>query len=434
MIHVTQIASSKTEHGSKLSARIQCPNSDLDGKELWICYPADYLDHLSRSADPWIAMLLWPAMRLGQTLRIDAVGSTRLAAVTDELMAIMNCWDSRFRPVEIQLQGQTSDQPGNGVTASFFSGGVDSFYTVLKNQSDHPAGDHRISHLIFAHGFDVRLHDDELHNLILPSIQRCADELGCTLVPCATNIRDVIPEALVTWRMGHGPALAGMALGLPGLWNRILVPATQTYKNLLPNGSHPLLDPLWSTESMQLIHDGAEATRLAKVKTIATSELALRHLRVCWKNRQGQYNCGRCEKCVRTMISLKIAGVLEQSTAFDQPLSYARIADLSLGEAALPVYMMEMYEAAVETQADPALIRAMRRCLQPSVPRRIGRALRYAMRPLAMSLDRSLFAGRLRRVYQTQCHGTPDHQGPTPVTDQMPPSLATGHSPSNVEP
>jgi len=413
MIHVTEISGSETERGSKLSARIQCPGSDLDGKELWICYPPDCLNHLSYSADPWIAMLLWPAMRLGQTLRIDAVGSGQLAEATDELMAIMNCWDAQFRPVEIQLQGVTNAPSGNGATASFFSGGIDSFYTVLKNQSDHPAGDDRISHLIFAQGFDVRLHDNKLYNSILPSIQTCADELGCTLVPCATNVRDVIPEALVSWRMGHGPALAGMALGLSGRWDRVLIPATQTYKDLLPNGSHPLLDPLWSTESIQLIHDSADATRLAKVKTIATSEPVLRYLRVCWRSPEGQYNCGRCEKCVRTMISLKLVGVLEKCTAFDQPLSYARIADLSLGDAALPVFMMEMYEAAVATQADPALIRAMRQCLHPSLPRRITRSIRRAIRPLALSLDQSLFAGRLRRTYQAQCHGAPNTQAPT---------------------
>jgi len=425
MIHVTEIARSKTKEGSKLSARIQCPNSDLDGKELWLRYPADCFDHLSEAADPWIALLLWPAMRLGQTLRIDAPASARLMEATDELMAIMHCWDSRFERVQIQPQSVTDHPPSDGVTASFFSGGVDAFYTLLKNRSATSPRNGTVSHLIFVHGFDIRLDDTELHDRVLSSMQRCADALGCTLVSCATNVRDVIPEGLVGWPMYYGAPLAGMALGLSGLWSRVLIPAPQTYKDTFPNGSHPVLDPLWSTEAVQMVHDGAEATRVAKVETIATSDLALRHLRVCWRNPDGAYNCGRCEKCVRTMISLKMAGALEKCMAFDQPLSYARVADLPLNTHASRVLMVQNYEAAVARQADPALIRALHRCLHPSVLRRSERAMRRALRPLALSLDRSLLAGRLRRTYHAQRHGAPAPQAATPADS---PNLTTQHT------
>jgi len=405
MIHVAEISHSTTQRGSKLSAHIHCPGSDLDGKELWICYPPDYLDRLSSWADPWIAMLLWPAMRLGHTLRIDAPASARLAESTDDLMAVMSCWDARFQRIEIEPEGVTRHPACDGVTASFFSGGVDSFYTVLKNHAAQPARYGTVSHLIFAHGFDIPLHDVELYNRVLPAMQRCAKDLGCTLVPCATNVREVIPEALVGWPMYYGAPLAGMALGLCGLWSRVLIPAPQTYKDTFPNGSHPVLDPLWSTEAVQLIHDGAEATRVVKIETIAASESALRHLRVCWRNPEGQYNCGRCEKCVRTMISLKMAGVLEKCTAFEQPLSDARIADLPLTTKASRVLMMQNYEAAVARQADPALIRAMQQCLHPSLPRRVSRAIRRSIRPWALSLDRSLLGGRLRRIHHAQRDG-----------------------------
>ena len=421
MIHVTNISRSKTDEGSVLSARIQCPNTDLDGHQLWMRYPADCFDGLSHTADPWIALLLWPAMRLAQPLRIDAPASVRLVEATDDLMAIMNCWDPRFERIAIQPRAVTDHQPGSsGITASFFSGGVDSFYTVLKNHAAQPVRHGTVSHLIFAHGFDIRLHETELYDLVFPSIQGCADALGCTLVPCATNVRDVIPEALVGWPMYYGAPLAGMALGLPGLWSRVLIPAPQTYLDTFPNGSHPVLDPLWSTEAVRLIHDGAEATRIAKTETISTSELALRHLRVCWRNPHGKYNCGGCEKCVRTMINLKLAGTLEKCTAFDQPLSYARVADLPLGTEASRVLMMQNYEAALARQADPALIRALHRCLHPSLLRRCERAMRRAARPLALSLDRSLFGGLLRRVYHLQRYGTADVASPAPAATRQP--------------
>ena len=147
-----------------------------------------------------------------------------------------------------------------------------------------------------------------------------------------------------------------MALGLKGLWNTVMIPAAQTYADLYPGGTHPLMDPLWSTESVRILNDGAEATRIAKVARIAQSDTALGHLRVCWENRQGRYNCGRCEKCIRTMINLKIAGVLDRCTTFDRPLDYRDIARITLKSPAQRSLMLQNYQAAKESGSDPQLI------------------------------------------------------------------------------
>jgi hypothetical protein len=64
------------------------------------------------------------------------------------------------------------------------------------------------------------------------------------------------------------------------------------------------------------VHDGAEATRTQKLMDwICGSELALENLRVCLAPGDA-YNCGRCEKCVRTMIPLELAGKLASSKVF----------------------------------------------------------------------------------------------------------------------
>ena len=62
-------------------------------------------------------------------------------------------------------------------------------------------------------------------------------------------------------------------------------------------GSHPLLDPLWSTETLAFVHDGCEANRMEKVRRIAESPLLLEGLRVCVDDRGPDvYNCGSCWK------------------------------------------------------------------------------------------------------------------------------------------
>ena len=54
-----------------------------------------------------------------------------------------------------------------------------------------------------------------------------------------------------------------------------------------------MLDPLWSTELMDFEHDGCEATRPEKAAYVSEHELPMKWLRVCLKNPNGMYNCGR---------------------------------------------------------------------------------------------------------------------------------------------
>jgi hypothetical protein len=63
----------------------------------------------------------------------------------------------------------------------------------------------------------------------------------------------------------------------------------------------------------------------ARAYGAAMEYVALQNLRVCWKNRKGTLNCGRCEKCIRTMIGLHTVGVFNISKLFDRPLRAWRV-------------------------------------------------------------------------------------------------------------
>jgi hypothetical protein len=79
----------------------------------------------------------------------------------------------------------------------------------------------------------------------------------------------------------QGAALASVGLLFQHLFHKVLIPATFSYSDLPPWGSHPLLDPLWSTEVTDFEHDGAEAMRVDKAAYVSRHETAMTWLRVC---------------------------------------------------------------------------------------------------------------------------------------------------------
>jgi hypothetical protein len=118
--------------------------------------------------------------------------------------------------------------------------------------------------------------------------------------------------------MYHGAALAAIALALAPNHGLVYIASTYSYADLHPWGSHPLLDPLWSTEAVQIVHDGGE-TRVDKLRLLVQYPDVLARVRVCWEN-LGNYNCGLCEKCVRTMLGLRALGV-DHCAAFPDTLT-----------------------------------------------------------------------------------------------------------------
>jgi hypothetical protein len=85
---------------------------------------------------------------------------------------------------------------------------------------------------------------------------------------------------------------------------------------LEPWGSHPVLDPNFSSAELQLQHTGHIFSRLDKVRLIADWDCAIENIRVCTENLPGRLNCERCEKCVRTMLELLAVGKLSRTPAF----------------------------------------------------------------------------------------------------------------------
>ena len=242
-------------------------------------------------------MALLEAMVTGRNIRlVDAPAlSERVRGVLPELQGVLSNWNSSLQ--RICIFGEATPAPDTPESVgSFFSGGIDSMHTLAENME-------RISHLVVSRGFD---HDDDETGWQRrwSKQQHFAGEAGKNLVRVDTNARQWMESRRLTWRLGHGLYLSsvGSMLG----FRTMLIPASHTYNELFPWGSHPVTDPMWSTESTHVEHYGASRRRTEKTEVVLRERLFADNLVVCW--RSSSDNCGTCPKCVRTMLAIDLLG------------------------------------------------------------------------------------------------------------------------------
>jgi lipid II:glycine glycyltransferase (peptidoglycan interpeptide bridge formation enzyme) len=307
-------------------------------------------------ADFLLPLTLLPAMVTGSRLKLPGKISSRLLSTAPKIQDVFCRWDEKFQfppqyvPVDAEVRRSRTTERASGV-ACFFSGGVDSFYTLLKNQDE-------VTHLIFVHGFDITLTNRSLRKRASHAVREVARELGKSLIEVSTNLRS-FSDPLVSWEQQHGAGLASVGLLFQHLFRKVLIPSTFTYDELLPWGSHPLLDPLWSTDLTEFEHDGCEATRIDKVAYISRNETAMKWLRVCWANPDLAYNCGSCGKCLMAIVALRTTGSLERCKTLPHTIELKAIPNLDRLNEDDAIVARQNIKALERLGTDPDLTRAL---------------------------------------------------------------------------
>ncbi|MBN2547607.1 MAG: hypothetical protein JXB15_00495 [Anaerolineales bacterium] len=335
---------------------------------------------LTVNTEALLAIALLPCMRGHIPCLVEGSASPRFLAGLQHIQQVLRSWKPNYTAVEfpnIRMEPRPeSDEKRVGV---FFSGGVDSFYTFLKHKDE-------ITDLIFVHGFDIPLKEQSLRQRMSVSAQRVADHFGKHLIEVETNVRSFI-DAYAFWGFAHGSGLASIGHLLYPHFQRIYIAASLDAPNQIHWGTHPDLDPHWGTEALEFIHDGVEARRIDKIGLISQYDIALQSLRVCLKSPQDFFNCGTCEKCVRTMIGLRAYGALERCPTFAAPLDNRRVYRMYAPADHLhEAFVRENLEVLDRTGADPELANALRRTEQ--LPRLVKNILRQVRRLRAKKRER----------------------------------------------
>jgi hypothetical protein len=296
------------------------------------------------------------AMGLASSLAVPAGVSAGLLHASGRVQEMLTIWNPALRPVEVlpepaAASGEAVAGKRRG-TAAFFTCGVDSFYTVLKRREE-------IDAVVYAHGLDLPC-DDPKRELVSAAFREAAAQLGLEAIELETDVR-TFSDPVCDWeRIYTSAALATIGHLLADRFERVLIPATHSYRDLHPTGSHPLLDPLYSSERLRIEHVDA-VSRVTKLEYLVGSELAMGSLRVCFQHGGDGLNCGQCPKCVRTMVGLRAIGAAGRCKTLPSEFSLREMSSGKVKSRRSLTFVKENLVAVEARGTDPDLAVALRR-------------------------------------------------------------------------
>ena len=356
------------ETNGSIIAAATIENPGGERTRLWYSLPAEHSSALTRACDPFVVGTLFKAMRESTDLIVHGEVSPSLLQNLEEFQAAWASWrPDRYTKIEVVADIER-EQPrsSNANTAiAAFSGGVDSSFTVFRHRTARCG---RLKRVLQAGVMALWSHSPHDRNDALDhAAERSAKmlaSLDMELIRLGTNFRELGDY----WQDAHGAAIAACLMLLQGGYGAGLVASTEPYRSLvLPFGSNPVTDWLMSSDTFQIIHDGAAFTRSEKVREIANWPEALQYLRVCWEGEEADRNCGRCEKCVRTILNFRVVG-LGLPECFERDASDDDILRLKGLNPVQQAYLEEILSAARGASISESWVAALEKCLDRNRP------------------------------------------------------------------
>ena len=203
----------------------------------------------------------------------------------------------------------------------FFSGGVDATFSLITHLEEKPA-------LVTIWGADIPWDNEDSWKQAIAFNQRIANHHQVKLIPIhsnfrtsfhADNINDYSVNLVGNWwwpAFQHGIAM--MCLTAPvicGKRKKLYLASSFTSDDLkklgsIATASAPQIDNHVRLCGCQVVHDANAYSRYNKITHICRfyeHDEFKPFLRVCYHSKEGG-NCGVCEKCVRDIMSILVAG------------------------------------------------------------------------------------------------------------------------------
>ena len=302
---------------ARLAADIRTDNFD---KKMFFEVDECYKDYLcTEVGDAFLVGLLNYAFATGQDIESEAPISERLLyqIKTYFLPVMPEARPKTYKPISIEADAYKGKIETRGCVGTSASGGVDSFYSICKHVNNTYTK-YNLTHLLIANQFNIYNDEKEVREQfkrLVEDTKKIPANYNLELVTIYTNHHEFLFDGFV---QEYSLRICSYVLALQKLFGVYYVSSGVPIKlfefaNHDSDGFDVFNLSVISNDQVTFYSSGGEVARTEKIKYIADDKFVQKSLKVC--NDNEQENCGKCEKCMRTMLSLDIVGKLE---AFDQ--------------------------------------------------------------------------------------------------------------------
>lgn len=302
------------ENQAVLSAEIT-----REGMSPFLCqffYPAEYQQYLcSERADAFLVSVLPFAMQHGFDIQCEMpVSGKLLHQIKSYYIPVLAQAQPDFKFITVEAQADNRDLNVGKAVGTGLSCGVDSFYSVLRYMQPDVENGYKLTHVVSMNvgsfGYQGGEFSRKWFQEELVKARRVAKKLQLPLIEVDSNLMEFYQQNHATsgtFRM------AGAILGLQKLFAVYYIGAgfsLKTFDICSPdNDDYDLFNLMVAcNESTEFYSSGIEATRFERTRFISDFPVTHSELTVCLK---GDKNCGRCEKCLRTIGTLYVLGKLD---------------------------------------------------------------------------------------------------------------------------
>lgn len=282
---------------------------------LWYSCDKKYKNFISfETVDAFVVAILLYAMEH----QLDIICESKMSAklyyqLVEYLIPSIASNIRKYKPISIIADITENKFNNYGAVGGSLSGGVDSFYTLLRHLDRKEKG-YNITHLCFFNaGASGSNGGDEARvkfNNRINWIKDVASKLDKELILIDTNINEFLLQDFqktCTFR----------TLAIPLLFQKLFsvyyFASGTSFSDFKfsekDSADYDLLSvQCLSTENLQFYSDGGNLNRLDKVNYISKYQITYSRLNVCARE---DINCSKCEKCKRTMMALYVLGKLD---------------------------------------------------------------------------------------------------------------------------
>lgn len=297
-------------------------------------------------ADAFLLPCALLAMARGEDLEVAAPVSAKLLhnarfAVIPIFRRIL----SLPREIAIRAPEAVSERyDGERGVVTGFSAGIDSFALLQDYFFQAPPPGYKVTHLLFnnigSHFPTAEREPQEIYRWRLERIEAFARDIGLPLFRVQSNVQDLLPFEF--WQT-HSAINASAAFLFQPICAKFLYASGYSYRDIGvraardPGIADPILVPSYATESLEGVSVGSHLTRMDKTRIVADMPWARTALDVCFFPSGDTINCGKCDKCVRTLLTLEVLGRLEDFAGLFDMANYRRergsyVANLASGK------------------------------------------------------------------------------------------------------